>query len=183
MKFHKSIFSKIVILLIVLGSMTIFYWYGYPKEFDEKCLPQNTDGIVMVDVKNIRNYFVYSCLKNPSEWEITRTKKKFSFSDLGMETPDYLAFFHIENQPISQWFVTGKIENETAFEKAITKLHFRKIAFQNGMGAYYSYSLNLCIIKYSDQILVSNISEKQKQIALKIAEDLFLKNLFLQRRV
>jgi hypothetical protein len=179
MKSIKSFYFKIAVLLITLGSMAIFYCYAYHKTFDEKCLPQNTDGIVMVDVKNIRNYFVYSCLKNPSEWKITRTKKKFSFSDLGMETPDYLAFFHIENQPISQWFVTGKIENETAFEKAITKSHFRKTAFQNRMGAYYSYSLNLCIIKYSDQILVSNISEKQKQLALKIAEDLFLKNLFL----
>jgi hypothetical protein len=186
MKSLNSYFSKIAILLIAIGSMAFLYWYGYYKAFDEKYIPKNADVIAMVDVKNIRNYFVFSCLKKPSEWRWNNTdtefKKRFKFSDYGIKTPDYLAFFHIENQPISQWFVSAKIEDKTVFEKAITKVHFHHTSLQNGMDAYYSKSVGLFIIKYSNQILVSNISEKQKQIALKVAEDLFLKKLFLDAK-
>ncbi|HKO77498.1 MAG TPA: hypothetical protein VJU52_09785 [Flavobacterium sp.] len=186
MKSPKSYPYGIAILLIAIGSMAFLYRYGYHKAFDEKYIPKNTDLIAMVDVKNIRNYFIFSCLKNPSDcqWNSTDTeyRKRFELSNYGIKTPDYLAFFHIENQPISLWFVTLKIDDETIFEKAISKVHFRKDKLQNGMNAYYSNSLNLCIIKHSNQILVSNIPEKQKQIAVKVAEDLFLKKLFLDSK-
>jgi hypothetical protein len=180
MKPIKSFSSKIAILLLVLGSVAIFYWYWCHKNFDEKSIAQNTDGIVLVDVKNIRNYFILSCLKNPSQWKLgtTKTKKKFDLSNFGIETPDYLAFFHLENQPISQWFAVAKIENETDFVKAMTKENFSKKTLQNGINVYYSKHLNICITKQSSQILFAFIPEKQIEIAAKVAEDLFLKKLF-----
>ena len=171
MKSPKSYPFRIAILLIAIGSMVFLYWYGYHKAFEENYIPKNTDAIAMVDVKNIRNYFVFSCLKNPSDCQRNFTdnefRKRFDLSNYGIKTSDYLAFFHIENQPISQWFLSAKIENEAVFDKAIAKAHFLKTTLQNGMNLYYSNSLNLCIIKYSNQILVSNISEKQKHIAIK----------------
>ncbi|MDR6845183.1 hypothetical protein [Flavobacterium granuli] len=186
MKSPKSYPFRITILLIAIGSMVFLYWYGYHKAFEEKYIPKNADAIAMVDVKNIRNYFVFSCLKNPSEWKWDNTESefinRFEFSNFGIKPTDYLAFFHIENQPISQWFLSAKIETETTFEKALNKAQFRKDTVQNGMNFYYSNSLNLCIIKYSNQILVSNISEKQKHIAIKVADDLFLKKLFLDAK-
>ncbi|WP_157802118.1 hypothetical protein [Flavobacterium sp. 1] len=179
----KKNFCRIAILLIAIGSMAFLYSYGFYKKFDEKCVPQNTDAIAMTDIKNIRNHFVFSCLKNPSEWEWntskTPIKKKFDLSSFGIKTPDYLAFFHIENQPATQWFVTVELEDETVFEKTLTEKHFSKTRLQNGMQAYYSKALNLCVIKHLNQILVSNIPEMQKQIAVKTAENLFLKKLFL----
>jgi hypothetical protein len=181
MKGIKSYLFRIVLLLIALGSMAMLYWYGYHKKFDAKYIPQNVDGIVMVDVKNIRNYLIFSYLKNPSQWQLETTgvNKKFDFSTFGIETPDYLAFFHLENQPVTQWFVVAKIENETDFEKTITKAHFSKIPLKNGMSTYYSKQLGICIIRHSNQILCSAIPEKQKKIALKIAENLFIKHQFL----
>src|SRR6188768_2592663 len=102
-----SYLSKIAILLIAIGSMAFLYYSAYYKTFDKKCIPQNADGIAMVDVKNIRNYLIFSYLKNPSEWKwetpSSEFKKRFSLSNFGISSPDYLAFFHIENQPISQW--------------------------------------------------------------------------------
>jgi hypothetical protein len=179
----KKYFCRIVILLIAIGSMAFLYWYGFYKKFDRKYIAQNADAIAIADVKNIRNHFVFSFLKNPSEWEWntseTSIKKKFDLSDFGITTPDYLAFFHIENQPATQWFVTASLEDETVFEKMATEKHFRKTKLQNGMTVYYSDAMNLCIIKHFNQILVSNIAEKQKQIAVKTAGDLFLKKLFL----
>lgn len=179
----KKYFCRIAIFLIAIGSMAFLYWYGFYKNFDEKCISQNADAIAMTDIKNIRNHFVFSCLKNPSEWEWNTSrisiKKKFDLSGFGIKTPDYLAFFHIENQPLTQWLVAIELEDETIFEKTITEKHFSKTKLQNGMDSYYSKALNLCVIKHLNQILVSNIPETQKQIAVKTAEDLFLKKLFL----
>ncbi|WP_269224475.1 hypothetical protein [Flavobacterium sp. IMCC34518] len=183
MKFFKSIFSKIVILLIVLGSMTIFYWYGYPKEFDAKYIPKNADGIVMIDVKNIRNCFMYSYLKNPSKWFHNKNEKgineTFSFSNSGIKTPNYLALFHLENQSLTQWYSVLKIENETAFESAILKGKFSKLKLKNGLSCYHSSAMEILILKHSNQILISNLSEKQKAIGIQTAEELFLKKQFL----
>ncbi|OOG63020.1 hypothetical protein [Flavobacterium sp. A45] len=178
----KKNLYRIAILLVAIGSMAFLYWYGFHKNFDEKCVSQNADAIAMVDVKKTRNHFVFSYLKNPSEWGTTPTKKKTDLSDFGIKTPDYLAFFHIENQPIAQWFVNLKIKNEAAFEKAIINSHFSKTKLNSHFIGYYSNSLGIYIIKFSNQILVSNIAEKQKQIAIKTAEDLFLKNHFLDAK-
>jgi hypothetical protein len=184
MKGIKSYLVKIILLLIALGSITTLYWFGYHKNYDEKSIPQNADGIVMVDVKNIRNYLVFSYLKNPSQWQFgsTRLNKKFDFSNFGIETPDYLAFFHLENQPINQWLTVAKIENENDFDKAITKERFSKTVLKNGMNSYYSEPLGLCIIKHSNQILCSAIPKEQKEIAINVAEDLFLKHRFLDTK-
>jgi hypothetical protein len=181
MKSNKSSFFKIALLPILLGSVMMLYWYGYHKNFDEKHIPQNADAIVMIDVKNIRNYFIFSYLKNPSQWQLgtTEINKKFDFSNFGIETPDYMAFFHLENQPVTQWFTVAKIESESDFEKTITKAHFSKIMLKNGMNSYYSKQLGICIIKHSNLILCSAIPEKQKKWVIKIAEDLFLKHQFL----
>lgn len=186
MKSLKSYRYKITMLLIAIGSVVFLYWYGYCKSFDKEYIPHNADGVAMVDVKNIRNDLIFFYLKNPSEWKwettISEFEKRFKLSNFGIKTPDYLAFFHVENQPISQWFVTLKIENETAFENAMSIAHFHKTKLQNGIYFYHSNSLGFCIVKYSNQILVSNISEKQKQIAVNVADDLFIKKLFLDTK-
>ena len=181
MKSIKSNSFKIAVLLIILGSMAILYWFGFHKRFDAKYIPQNADAIVMIDVKNIRNYFVFSFLKTPSQWNSTDfgINKKLNLSDFGIATSDYFAFFHLENQSLNEWFTVAKVENETEFEKAIIKRHYSKENLNNGMSSYYSKSIGVLIIKDSNQILVSKITEKQKKIAIKTAEDLFLKKLFL----
>jgi hypothetical protein len=181
MKGIKSYIFRIILVLTALGSLTMLYWIVYHKSFDEKRIPQNADGIVMVDVKNIRNYLIFSCLKNPSQWKLGRTamNKKFDFSNFGMETPDYLAFFHIENQPINQWFTVAKIENETDFEKSIIASHFTKIKLGNPFTGYYSKALGLFIVRHSNQILCCTIDLKQQQIALLVAKKLFIRHHFL----
>jgi hypothetical protein len=184
MKGIKSYFLRIVLLLILLGSMTLLHWYGYHKNFDKKCIPKNADGIVMVDVKNIRNYFIFSYLKNPSQWQLGTTgiNKKFDFSNFGIETPDYLAFFHIENQPFNQWFAVAKIENETDFEKSIIASHFTKIKLSNPFTGYYSKTLGLFVVRHSNQILCCTTDLKQQQTAIQVAKDLFLEHQFLDAK-
>lgn len=180
MKGIKSYSFKIILLLIALGSITTLYWFGYHKNYDEKSIHKNADGIVMVDLKNIRNYFIFSYLKNPSQWQFGTTglNEKINFSNFGIETPDYMAFFHLEDQPINQWFTVSKIANKTDFEKAIIASHFTKTTLNTSFTGYYSKALGLFIIRHSNQILCCNVSEDQ-QTAIRVAEDLFLKHQFL----
>lgn len=183
MKPVKRYFYRIAILLIALGSMAILYWFGFYKKFDAENIPKNTDGIVIIDVKSIRNHSIVSYLKSPSLWPFFSNEKKkktfIDFSEYKIETPDYWAIFHLKNQPISQWHSVAKLENETEFEKAILKEHFKKEKLKNGMPSYFSKSLGIYIIKHSNQILVSKINDTQKAIAVKTAEELFLKKHFL----
>jgi len=183
MKPLKRSFSSIAILLITLGSMAILFWLGFYKNFDAEIIPQNTDGIVIIDVKNIRNHGIVTYLKSPSHWPFFSNEKKkksfIDFSEYKIETPYYLAIFHLKNQPISQWHSVAKLENETEFEKAILKEHFKKEKLKNGMSSYFSKSLGIYIIKHSNQILISKIDDTQKAIAVKTAEELFLKKHFL----
>lgn len=180
MKPIKRRFFKVAVLLIVLGSMAIFYWFWSYKKIDEKAIHQNTDGVVMVDVKNIRNYFILSYLKDPTQWGTTASERRCDFADFGVETPDYLALFHLENQPVTQWFAVVTIEDNSVFEKAILDFRFIKTKLVQPFIEYYSKPLGICIIKHSNQILVSNVPESHKQTAAKVAEDLFLKKLFLE---
>jgi hypothetical protein len=184
MKGIKSYLFKIILLLIALGSITTLYWLGYHKNYDEKCIPINADGIVMIDVKNIQNYYIFSYLKNPSQWQIgtSKIKKKINLSLFGIETPDYLAFFHLENQPITQWFTVAKIENETDFEKAIITSHFTKIKLSNPFTGYYSRALDLFVVRYSNQILCCTSTSRQNKVAIQVAEDLFIKRQFLDAK-
>lgn len=184
MKSIKGSFFKIVLLLIPLGSMTLLYWFGYHKNFNEKYIPKNADGIVMVDVKNIQNYFIFSYLKTPSQWQsgTTGINKKFDFSNFGIETPDYLAFFHLENQPLNQWFAVAKIENEIDFEKSIIASHFTKTKLSNPFIGYYSKALGFFVVQYSNQILCCSIDPKQQKTAIKVAENLFLEHQFLDAK-
>ncbi|WP_268848237.1 hypothetical protein [Flavobacterium aestivum] len=185
MKGKKGYLFKIILLLIALGSITMLYWFGYHKNYDEKSIPKNADGIVMVDVKNIRNYFIFSYLKTPSQWQSCisnfGTKKKLSLSNFGIEVPDYMAFFHIENQPVNQWFAVAKIINETDFEKATIDSHFTKTKLNDSFTGYQSNELGLFIVRYSNQILCCNIP-KQQQVTIQVAEDLFLKHQFLDSK-
>ncbi|WP_264565921.1 hypothetical protein [Flavobacterium sp. N3904] len=179
----KVHFWRIVILLIIVGSVAFLYWLGFKKHFEKNCIHQNADQVVMVDLKNIRNYFVFSSLKKPSQWlknsENTNTNKLFDLKAFGVKTSDYLAFFHIENQPETVFYCMAAIQNEIDFEKAMNKYHFRKTVLKNGMTDYYSKDIRLLILKHSSQILCASIREKEKEIAVKIAEDLFLKSQFL----
>lgn len=186
MKNPKNYLYKIAILFIVIGSMTFLYCYGYYKIFDENSIPRNADSVIIIDVKNIQNHFVVSYLKKPSEWQWNKPKnqfeKLFDLNGFGIKKPDYFSFFHIEKQPITQWFVQLQIEDEATFEKTISEKEFHKTVLPNGMDSYYSKKLRLCIIKHANQILVANIPEKQKQIAIKTAEELFVKKHFLDTK-
>ncbi|PKB16539.1 hypothetical protein [Flavobacterium sp. 5] len=186
MKRIKNYSLTIAILLITIGGMAILYLYGFHKEFDKKNISQNADGIIMVDIKNIRNHFVFSYLKNPSVWEFSlnnsEATKRFDVSNYGIEPSDYLAFFHIQNQPLNQWCFVAKIENETKFNKALVKASFAKTKNNKSFICYYSKIVDACIIQYANQILFCKNASNNQQFCLQIAEDLFEKHNYFDSK-
>jgi len=180
MKRIKNNSLKIAILLVATGSMAILYWYGFHKQFDEKSIPKNADGIVLVDIKNIRNYFALSYLKNPSLWKFgttdSRIKKRYDFSNYGIATPDYLTLFHIQNQPLNQWYFVATIDNEEKFEKSISDSDFFEIKNDENFTSYYSKTFNTGIIRFANQILYCKNALKDLQMGIQTAKDLFIKH-------
>ncbi|HSD06119.1 hypothetical protein [Flavobacterium sp.] len=177
---------KIAILLVATGSMAILYWCGFHKEFDKKSVPYNADGIALIDVKNIRNYFIFSYLKNPSQWKFnskdSKIKKRFDFSNYGIATPDYLALFHIQNQPLNQWCFVATIENETKLNKAIIDSHFIKIENEENFIVYYSKTLNTSIIRFANQILYSKNASQDLKTSIQTAKNLFIKHHYFDAK-
>lgn len=182
MKRIKNVSLKVAILLIVIGSVAFLYWYGFYKRFDQKSIPKNADGIVIADLKNIRNHFVFSCLKNPLQWSAgtknSKAKTSSNFSNYGLLVPDFLTFFHIQDQPLNQWYFVARIENETKFDKALTDLHFVKNNSRAPFIIYYSKIDELNIIRYADQVLYCKNPSKDQNTCIPIAVDLFIKNAY-----
>lgn len=186
MKRIKNYSLAIAILLIMIGSMAFLYWYGFHKKFDKKSIPPNADGIVIVDIKNIRNHFVFSYLKNPSQWESnsnnSRMKKQFDISTFGIETPDYLTFFHIKNQPLNQWCCIAKIENKIKFNKSLIDSHFVKTNSGKTFTGYYSKTIDAYIIQYANEILYCTNASYNQQACNLIAENSFLKHIYFDSK-
>lgn len=186
MKRINSSSLSIAVLLILIGSMALLYWFGFYKQFDKQSIPADADGIAIADIKNIRNHFVFSYLKNPSQWGFSPSdagnKKRFDISDYGIETPDYLAFFHIENQPLNQWCFTAAIENESKFSESLLDNRFVKIQSGKLFISYYSKTIDACIVKYANKILYCTNASKSLQVCIRTAENLFAKNLYFDSK-
>ena len=181
-KKKKNRSLKTAILLVTAGSMAFLYWYGFYKQFDNKIIPENADGIILIDVKNTRNHFAFSYLQNPSLWDVTLTdskkSKSFDFSDLGIKTPDYLAFFHIQNLPLHQWCFIVTIDNETLFDKALIDKKFIRIKSHNSLTGYYSKTANTYLVRYKNQILYCSNALQYQKIYTQTAEDLFINHQY-----
>lgn len=186
MKGIKNRSYKIAILLILTGSMAFLYWFGFYKQFDPKTIPQNTDGIIMIDVKNTRNHFIFSYLKNPSLWGSGDTaSKKSNSSDLsnfGIEIPHYLALFHVQNLPLDQWYFIATIDDETQFEKTVIEGRFVKTKSHKSLTGYYSKTSKVYLIRYKNQILYCSNALKHQEICNQIAENLFINRLYFDSK-
>lgn len=178
MKGIKNRSIRIAILLGLTGSMAFLYWLGFYKQLDHKTIPQNTDGIIMIDVKNTRNHFIFSYLKNPSLWgsgnTASKKSKSFDFSGLGIAVPDYLMLFHVRNLPLDQWYFVVTIDNETQFDKALAEAKFVKTKSNKSLTCYYSKITKGYLIRYKNQILYCYNALKHEKICTQTAENLFI---------
>jgi hypothetical protein len=168
-----------IIGIILIG---IIYWKGFYKKFDASSVSKNADRVVFVDVKNCSNAVLFHYLKNPSKWSFgtgDNQNKGFNVLDCGVKISDYLAFFHIENQPENEISLVSEISDQVQFEETLLHFKFKKTAIHKSLTTYFSEELKLFLVQFSDKILVTNAVFKNQSLVIKTAEDLFLKKLFI----
>jgi hypothetical protein len=145
----KYIFLVIIILLSVGVYFVLFH-----KDKSLKYIPENADVIVLVDVKKAKRQYISSYLMHPSKWfeEKKEKKNKISIRDSGLEIPDFLQIFHLNNTKISEWYTVLEINDK---EKLSLFLKDRKF-INDGKGIFKSNQFFVkingekCIVGTSD---------------------------------
>lgn len=145
----KYIFLVIIILLSVGVYFVLFH-----KDKSLKYIPENADIVVLVDIKKAKRQYISSYIAHPSKWfeEKNGAKNKISVTDSGLEIPDFLQIFHLNNTKISEWYTVLEINDK---EKLSLFLKDRKF-INDGKGTFKNNQLFVkingekCIVGTSD---------------------------------
>jgi len=143
----------IFLIIIVLLSIGVYFLF-FHKDKSLKYIPDNADIVVLVDVKKAKRQYISSYIAHPSKWfeEKNGAKNKISVTDSGLETPDFLQIFHLNNTKISEWYTVLEINDK---EKLSAFLKDRKF-INDGKGTFKNNQLFVkingekCIVGTSD---------------------------------
>ncbi|SUX47163.1 hypothetical protein [Chryseobacterium indoltheticum] len=143
----------IFLIIIVLLSIGVYFLF-FHKDKSLKYIPDNADIVVLVDVKKAKRQYISSYIAHPSKWfeEKNGAKNKISVTDSGLEIPDFLQIFHLNNTKISEWYTVLEINDK---EKLSTFLKDRKF-INDGKGTFKNNQLFVkingekCIVGTSD---------------------------------
>ncbi len=143
----------IFLIIIVLLSIGVYFLF-FHKDKSLKYIPENADIVVLVDVKKAKRQYISSYIAHPSKWfeEKNGAKNKISVTDSGLEIPDFLQIFHLNNTKISEWYTVLEINDK---EKLSLFLKDRKF-INDGKGTFKNNQLFVkingekCIVGTSD---------------------------------
>ena len=143
----------IFLIIIVLLSIGVYFLF-FHKDKSLKYIPENADIVVLVDVKKAKRQYISSYIAHPSKWfeEKNGAKNKISVTDFGLEIPDFLQIFHLNNTKISEWYTVLEINDK---EKLSLFLKDRKF-INDGKGIFKSNQFFVkingekCIVGTSD---------------------------------
>lgn len=143
----------IFLIIIVLLSIGVYFLF-FHKDKSLKYIPDNADIVVLVDVKKAKRQYISSYIAHPSKWfeEKNGAKNKISVTDSGLEIPDFLQIFHLNNTKISEWYTVLEINDK---EKLSAFLKDRKF-INDGKGTFKNNQLFVkingekCIVGTSD---------------------------------
>lgn len=115
----------IVFIIAILLSFGTYFLFFY-RDKNLKYVPKNADILILVDVKKATNQYVFSFLTHPSKWFEDKEKdpSKISFSDSGLEIPDFVQIFHLKNTKISDWYCVLEINDEAKFSTFLKSRKF-----------------------------------------------------------
>lgn len=145
--------KKYIFLIIVLLSSGVYFVF-FHKDKCLKYIPENADIVVLVDVKKAKRQYISSYIAHPSKWfeEKNGAKNNISVTDSGLEIPDFLQIFHLNNTKISEWYTVLEINDK---EKLSLFLKDRKF-INDGKGIFKSNQFFVkingekCIVGTSD---------------------------------
>lgn len=143
----------IFLVIIILLSVGVYFLF-FHKDKSLKYIPENADIIVLVDVKKAKRQYISSYLMHPSKWfeEKKEKKNKISITDSGLEIPDFLQIFHLNNTKISEWYTVLEINDKeklSAFLKDRKFINDEKGIFKSNQ-FFVKINGEKCIVGTSD---------------------------------
>jgi len=143
----------IFLIIIVLLSIGVYFLF-FHKDKSLKYIPDNADIVVLVDVKKAKRQYISSYIAHPSKWfeEKKGAKNKISVTDFGLEIPDFLQIFHLNNTKISEWYTVLEINDKEKFSAFLKDRKFindGKGTFKNNQ-FFVKINGEKCIVGTSD---------------------------------
>lgn len=143
----------IALIITILLSVGVYFLF-FHKDKNLKYIPENTDIVVLIDVKKATRQYISSFLTHPSKWveDDEKDKNKISISNSGLEIPDFLQIFHLKSTEISEWYTIFEINDKAKF---LTFLKDRKFIsdgkdlFKNNQ-LFIKIEYGRCIVGTSD---------------------------------
>lgn len=108
--------KKIIVPLILILAAAV-YWIFFHKDKTLKFIPENTDAVVVIDVKKLTGQYLFSLATHPSKWSGSPTKdnRSVSFKNSGIRVPDFFQIFHVRDSKFSEWYSVLEIKDSRKF--------------------------------------------------------------------
>jgi hypothetical protein len=173
-------FLLAVILLVFIA------WYNlFHKSYSNKTIAKSADIVLSIDVKRNTNTILAYFLTTPAEWNfrsILHFNKDTTFDwKSAIIIPDYIFIFHCKSQPAGAYYFILTIKNDSDFQKGLAVYDFKEASKENGQVEYYSDKLGVVLVKNNDQILISNLNSKNKELILSVADEIFNKKEYISK--
>lgn len=92
--------SWIIVLLASLVAVVGYVLWSL-KDQELRFVPGNADTVALIDVKKLSQQYSFTLAKHPSKWFGTQAH---SVQKNGIEIPDYIQVFHLQNTGFNQWY-------------------------------------------------------------------------------
>jgi len=152
--------KKYIALIFLLIAATVYFVF-YDQDKALKFVPENTDILILVDMKKCTRQYISGILEHPSF--VTRKGKtggaSVSLRDTGLKIPDFLQLFHLKGSPLSHWYTVFEINDEQKLFNYVKSQKFISIGNQTFKKdfVFLKISDGSCLIGTSDSAF-KNIS-------------------------
>lgn len=145
------------LLILIVGITFFFLWFHKNKEL--KSIPKNADAVVLIDVKELKQQYFLTFLKNPFIWF---GDSKIASKNNGLVIPDYIQIFHLKDSNFAEWYSVFEIKDKNSLIEFLIKKGF-KIS-KNNIYTKESFSIKIeaskCVVGFSNP----NFETKVQQI-------------------
>jgi len=117
---------RILIAMLVIAAVGAGYFFWSLKDRDLKMVPYGTDALILIDVKEVKEQYIFSWLKHPSQW-FRKRGQKIQLKRAGVEIPDFIQIFHLKDTSFAQWYCVLKVKDRPALVRFLTENGFKTI--------------------------------------------------------
>ncbi|KAA0126009.1 hypothetical protein FY557_19590 [Chryseobacterium sp. SN22] len=155
--------KKYIALILFLIAATVYFVF-YHQDKALRFVPENTDILILVDMKKGTRQYISEILGHPS---LIMEKNKAggapaSLKDTGLKIPDFLQIFHLQGSPFSHWYSVFEIKDEQKLLNYVKRQEF--ISTENN-----TFKKDFIFLKISDgNCLIGTSGSAFESVAISI---------------